>query len=450
MIQPGSWTNFNRLFVVGINFKKADVSHRNNYAISSAQAKQAYETTVSDCLQHFFVLSTCNRTEIYGLVPCKYILLHFLNSCCQGTQEEIHELGYVKEGDDAVEHFMTVAAGLDSQIPGDYEISAQIKTAFQLAKEHGKTNGYLERLVNQALQLSKIVKNTTSFSDGTLSVSYAVTQQIKKTGIDAPRIALVGLGEIGVLTLKNLKTYLPQADIHVVNRSEEKLQEAAAAHQVQTHSWGDLHAALALSDFVIVCTTAPQPIITKELLTPGRVKVIFDLSIPQNVAAEVYNDPRYVVMDIDRISTEINNTVNDRLAEIPKVKKAVKEKANEFVEWTGKRDLISLVRNVRNKLNLDPEVSNKAISETYSQYAAHFIMGEPGRRRELLETLVVNSFHEKIQETAIRKTIASLQTEVYASHPSNDNKRKPACFMANLCCHKESGGLRAGVQNHSC
>src|SRR5258706_7054136 len=208
MNQPGSCTNFNRLFVVGINFKKADVSHRNNYAISSARAKQAYAINVSDCLQHFFVLSTCNRTEIYGLVPCKYVLLHLLNSCCHGTLEEIHELGYVKEGDDAVEHFMTVAAGLDSQIPGDYEISSQIKTAFQLAKEQGKTNGYLERLVNQALQLSKIVKNTTSFSDGTLSVSYAVTQQIKKTAMDSPCIALVGLGEIGLLTLKNLKTYL--------------------------------------------------------------------------------------------------------------------------------------------------------------------------------------------------------------------------------------------------
>ena len=450
MIQPGSWTNFNRLFVVGINFKKADVSHRNNYAISPAQAMQAYTLNNSDCLQHFFVLSTCNRTEIYGLVPCKYILLHFLNACCQGTLDEINELGYVKEGDEAVEHFMTVASGLDSQIPGDYEISAQIKTAFQLAKEHGRTDGYLERLVNQALHLSKIVKNTTSFSDGTLSVSYAVTQQIKKTGMDSPRIALVGLGEIGVLTLKNLKTYLPEADIHVVNRSEEKLKEAAAAHQVQTHPLSDLESVLSLADFVIVCTTAPQPVITKAILATSPVKFIFDLSIPQNVAPEVYTDPRYTVMDIDSISKEINKTVDDRLAEIPKVKKVVREKAIEFIEWTGKRDLMSLVRNVRNKLNLDTEVSNKTISDTYSKYASHFIEGEPGRRRELLETLVVNSFQEKIQETAIRKTIASLQTEVYASHPSNDHSRKPTCFMANLCCHKESGGYRAGLQNHSC
>src|SRR5258707_5858336 len=234
-----SWTNFNRLFVVGINFKKADVAQRINYAISTSRANQVYGVQDSDCLQHFFVLSTCNRTEIYGLVPCKYILLHFLNSCCQGTLEEIHELGYAKEGDEAVEHFMTVASGLDSQIPGDYEISAQIKTAFQLAKEHGRTDGYLERLANQALHLSKIVKNTTSFSDGTLSVSYAVTQQIKKTGIDSPRIGLIGLGEIGALTLKNLRTYLPKAEVHVVNRNKEKLQEVAATHRVQTHALSD-------------------------------------------------------------------------------------------------------------------------------------------------------------------------------------------------------------------
>jgi len=68
------------------------------------------------------------------------------------------------------------------------------------------------------------------------------------------------------------------------------------------------------------------------------------------VAPEVYNDPLYTVMDIDSISKEINKTVDDRLAEIPKVKKVAREKAIEFIEWTGKRDLMSLVRNVRNSL----------------------------------------------------------------------------------------------------
>jgi len=154
-------------------------------------------------------------------------------------------------------------------------------------------------------------------------------------------------------------------------------------------------------------------------------------------------------MDIDSISREINKTVNHRLEEIPKVKKVVKEKANEFIEWTGKQDLISLVKRVQKKLSSEPVVSNKTISETYSRYASCY-GGEPGKRKELLESLVVGSFYEKIHETTIRKIISSLQTEVYASHHSNSNERESPCFMANLCCKGEAGYDRAGMQNHSC
>jgi glutamyl-tRNA reductase len=362
--------------------------------------------------------------------------------------EEIHQLSYVKEGDEAIGHFLTVAAGLDSQIPGDYEIISQIKSAFQLSKEYGRTNGYLERLVNQALRVSKVVRNETSFSNGTLSVSYAVTQQIKKSGIECPTICLLGLGEIGLLTLKNLKAYLPKAEICVVNRSEEKLKNVAVTYGVKTSSIKFLQSSLQACDFVIVCTSAPQPILTPEVLAGSSVKFIFDLSIPQNVASPVYEDNRYVVMDIDSISNEINKTVNGRLAEIPKVKRVVEEKANEFIEGEGKRDFMLLVNSIQEKLNLDTPFSNKTISKTYARHASHYLE-DPGKRKEILEALCIDSFQEKIQESAVRKIIASLQPEDYASQPTYYHERKPACFMANQCCHIEGGAPWAQVQYRS-
>ncbi len=60
-------------------------------------------------------------------------------------------------------HFFRVAAGLDSQIPGDYEIIAQIKNAFMLAKQATKTNGFMEKIFNFALQASKEIKNDIIF-----------------------------------------------------------------------------------------------------------------------------------------------------------------------------------------------------------------------------------------------------------------------------------------------
>jgi glutamyl-tRNA reductase len=42
----------------------------------------------------------------------------------------------IKKGHKAIEHLFNVAAGLDSQILGDYEIVGQIKQAVKFSKEN--------------------------------------------------------------------------------------------------------------------------------------------------------------------------------------------------------------------------------------------------------------------------------------------------------------------------
>ena len=74
--------------------------------------------------------------------------------------ETFKELAYTKCGLDAVEHLFNVAAGLDSQIFGDYEIVGQIKQAAKFAKEKGFIGTFMERLVNTVLQSSKAIKKS--------------------------------------------------------------------------------------------------------------------------------------------------------------------------------------------------------------------------------------------------------------------------------------------------
>jgi glutamyl-tRNA reductase len=437
-MEQSGWTSFNRLFVVGVNFKKADVSRRNKFALTADQTRQLYRHPAIPGLDHFFVLSTCNRTEVYGLVPCHYILLHLLKSSGSGSVEEINTISYTKEGDQAIEHFLTVASGLDSQIPGDYEVIAQIKSAFQVAKEYGRTNGYLERLVNQALQVSKVTKNTTSFSDGTLSVSYAVTQHIKKIKTEKPlNICLAGLGEIGILTLKNLLHYLPEAKIVLVNRDEEKAKELAGEFGVASARLTDLTVAAGHCQVLIVCTAAAAPLIDKKVLRGTTIRFIFDLSVPQNVAAEVYTDAGYEVMDVDTVSKAITRTMMDRQVEIPKVKRIVREKTNEFIEWAGKRDCVSLITKVQEKLKIGKPFSNKAISELYGQFASDYC-AEPQNRKKILARICAQSLDEHTPESSLQEAITSLQLDDYAAHDIHHHTRKPPCFMANQCCHHQA------------
>src|SRR6267154_5524763 len=253
LMEPAQSDFVKKFYVVGVNFQKTDTQHRSKFSITSAKNEEAY-TQSSACLEHYLILSTCNRTEIYGFAPCEYVILSFLRSLSGATHEEIAAHTYIKEGDEAIKHLLTVASGLDSQIPGDYEIIGQIRTAFNLSKKSGRSNGFIEKAVNQAISVSKTIKNTTAFSDGTVSVAYAVVQQVKKV-MDREglrKICVVGLGKMGHNTLKYLMQHIPDAMVTLVNRDEVKLKEIADVNQLGSFPFGSLGEAVKGSEIVII------------------------------------------------------------------------------------------------------------------------------------------------------------------------------------------------------
>src|ERR1700726_2222903 len=105
-----------KFFVAGINYKKTDTGIRGLFAIGSNQYDQILQNALSYGVQDLFVLSTCNRTEIYGLAENPQQLIHLLCSQTEGKEEVFIELAYGKKGLNAIRHLFEVAAGLDSQI----------------------------------------------------------------------------------------------------------------------------------------------------------------------------------------------------------------------------------------------------------------------------------------------------------------------------------------------
>jgi glutamyl-tRNA reductase len=380
-----------KFYVVGVNFQKTDTQHRSKFSITSAKNEEAYAQS-SACLEHFLILSTCNRTEIYGFAPCEYVLLAFLKSLSGATHTEISGNAYIKEGDEAVKHLLTVASGLDSQIPGDYEIIGQIRKAFQLAKNSGKSNGFIERVVNQANQISKAIKNSTAFSDGTVSVSYAVAQQVKKImeRDQVRKVCVVGLGDMGHNTLRYLLQHIPEAEITIVNRDEVKLAALASQYNLKSFPFAQMPQAIRESEIVIMATSVSQPVLQLHHIKETDVHVIFDLSMPRNVSNEVYQQGDVTVWDVDQISASVSDTLDKRLAEIPKVKAIVQAKAQEFFEWQERRK------------------SRTTIPLKYEQFLPH--------------------------------AITSIE---------NSHTRQHTCFMADQCCEGKPGKAWLPVQAYS-
>jgi len=328
-------------FVAGISFKKTDIRLRSKFAITPEQCSSLYAATQADCFEHYFVLSTCNRTEIYGFAPCKYALYSLVQRHTDASPEEVNQYVYVKEGRDAVRHFLSVASGMDSQIPGDYEIISQIKSAFQLAKDHHRTNGYLERLFNFALQASKEVKANTSFSNGTVSAIYTTVRKISAEN-NIHKVVVLGAGITGQHAVEYLKKLMPGVKIILINRDMEKLKKVASILNVQGASLEHLQDELKSTDAMIVATNANKPLINREHLLGSCIKLIFDLSVPQNVAEDVRTMDQVNYYNVDSISTLTDATIKVRMAEIPKVKNIVIKYERKFSEWSARHHYFSL------------------------------------------------------------------------------------------------------------
>ena len=162
----------------GINYRKSDVQVRGKFSITPEQSLKILEEA-SERFEGCFILSTCNRTEIYGVCEDPCDLVDLLCKYTLGNTDDFIEHGYIKQGLIAVEHLFRVSAGLDSQIIGDYEILSQVKKSTQMSKDNNCMNGFIEKVINYALQASKFIKTNTKLSSGTVSLSYAAIEIIK-------------------------------------------------------------------------------------------------------------------------------------------------------------------------------------------------------------------------------------------------------------------------------
>jgi glutamyl-tRNA reductase len=314
---------------------------RNKFALTTDNIRHIYTDLNFEKPKDFFILSTCNRTEIYGITDKPETLVSFLSHYSHAGEEEVKNYTFSKENDEAMQHLFQVASGLDSQILGDYEIIGQLKNAFALSKANDCLSGYMEKLVNASLQASRQVRNATSISDGTTSVSYAVIQLLKQQiGDQNPmNICLMGLGKIGTLTLKNLKSYLPQHKITLINRNETKAQITADEYGVAFAKFDEQDEILQNSDVLIVATGADHPIVTREQIESSKVRILFDLSVPSNVSPEVKTLSGLSFFDIDSLSKIVNETISKRRDQVPLALEIIDEHIEGFKEWEKRRAL---------------------------------------------------------------------------------------------------------------
>ena len=351
MNNKSSITGIENFYAVGINYKKSDARLRGRFAISNEQYEAILKEAGNYGVSSLFILSTCNRTEIYGVTNTPNELVNLLCSVTNGEIKEFKGHCYKKEGLGAVEHMFNVAAGLDSQILGDYEIIGQFKQAVRFAKDRGFINTFLEKLYNTVLQASKQIKNQTGLSKGTTSVSFAALQSIKQYHAYATNILIVGAGKMGQRACKNIKDYLGQkVRITLVNRTVDKAERLAEEMDISYGHIADLPILISHADVIIVATASATPVILKSDLEHCSEKLIIDLAIPNNVEPAASELPHIKLVNIDELSLVNSETIQKRQSQVIAAREINNHFINRFVEWCELRKSCIVVNAIKKQL----------------------------------------------------------------------------------------------------
>lgn len=339
-------------YAIGLSYKKADAEVRGHFSLSESAKQNVLIQAKQNGIESILLVSTCNRTELYGFAEHPYQLIQLLCDNTKGTVEEFQKVAYVHKNKEAINHIFRVGSGLDSQILGDFEIISQLKSGARASKKEGLLNSFTERLLNAVIQASKRIKTETEISSGATSVSFASVQYIMNNveHVSEKNILLFGTGKIGRNTCENLVKHTKNSHITLINRTKTKAEEVAGKFNLIVKDYNNLEEEINSSDIIIVATGAQNPTIYKSLISTKKPLLVLDLSIPKNVNEDIREHSNITLVHLDDLAKITDDTLENRKAFIPDAEAIISDVMSEFNAWLDTLKFVPTIQAIKHKL----------------------------------------------------------------------------------------------------
>lgn len=356
------------IVLIGLNHRTATVALRERIAFSADQAREAAEQLRSQgILEETLVLSTCNRSELYG-VPRELAMDSagavelFLASFHHLAPNELNGSLYRHRDSHAVRHLFRVAAGLDSMLLGEAEILGQVRDAYRIALDHGATGPVLNRMFQGALEVGKRVRSETEIGARPVSVAFAGVKLAERIfgKLNSHRALIIGAGATSEQVVKHLcDRGIKQ--LRVLNRTPEHAVDLAARFGGEVVPWQSLPAAIEWPDLIVTSVSSNEPILTRRMIERAmsargnRALLLIDLGVPRNVAgdaADLYNTYLYNIDDLTEI---VEQNKKAREAEIPRAEAIIEEQIEKFLHWQAGVATGAVLGDLRTKLAAERE-----------------------------------------------------------------------------------------------
>ena len=350
------------LIALGINHNSAAVEVRERVAFAPEQVSEALaDACEAGRVEEVVILSTCNRTELYAIVPegikpadKALQLTDWMASYHHLSAEELRRSAYHFEAEEALQHIVQVASGLDSMVLGEPQIFGQLKSAYAVANEAGTVGSELGRLFPRVFAIAKRVRTDTAIGENPVSVAYAAVDLARHIFADLRdcNALLVGAGE----TIELVARHLVEAGVSsivIANRTLGRARELAQKFGAEAVLLAEIPRELLEADIVITSTASQLPILGKGAVEQAikvrkhRPMLMVDIAVPRDIEAQVGELRDVYLYSVDDLREIVDQNMRSRHKEARKADQLIAEGVRLYMEEVRSLASVDLVKDYR-------------------------------------------------------------------------------------------------------
>lgn len=350
------------IFVTGLSHTSAPIDLRERLAFADHQVRVALAILGggrdAHSIAELVILSTCNRTELYGVSGREIFddLDQFLSLAGGVPRTDLASHLYHRSDMEAARHLFEVAAGLDSLVLGEPQILGQVARALELARTQNTAGPILNRLFQSAVHAGKRVRTETAIGRNPASVSSLAASLAEQTlgEFSNTQIVILGAGEMAELAVESLRRRGARR-ILVLSRTMERARALAQRWDADASTFEQIVPALTSADILIASTDAPHALISFGMVEAAmaarseRPLLLIDIAVPRDIHPDCANIRNVRLYNMDSLQSRLAQSLARRQAEVPQARIILEDELTVFAEHLTALDMIPIIADLRQR-----------------------------------------------------------------------------------------------------
>ncbi|MEW6368581.1 MAG: hypothetical protein AB1714_28465 [Acidobacteriota bacterium] len=333
--------------LVGCDFRVASSRWRSALVMSKEERiKMAADLVKSGMVMGMAFLDTCNRNEILYAAEKPAWTGEIIKA---QMMKRWHGMNgqpprpYVMVGNDATRHVLRVAAGLESFVVGERQITTQLNRALERSRKEGMSSVHLNGLGAIAARVARDVRRRAPLGNVVRGVHEVAARYILRHVKPPATVVVIGTGEIGRRVVGAIRP-MPRFKVYSMNRTVLRGGGRVLPLTELPHTRADV---------IVACTAALNPVVTKANLPPGRRApaqplLLIDLGIPAQIDSRVAGMPAVVRVDLDNLLAEerLDPIAAERLGAASSI---TEDGLYEYAQFCQRRRFVTLLDATRKR-----------------------------------------------------------------------------------------------------